>query len=118
MNLPHLLPIKFVTKVLEHKENHAKVACTFPKYPTLPMLIEASAQATSALSKSDVPMMGFLVLVKDACLLQSTQKLDLIVVVEKRLSLGNSCEFSFEVFETEDLSLKVASGILMIVLEG
>lgn len=116
MNLPHLPPILFAKEILTCKDNQACVLCEFPSLPTLPMLIEAAAQASSALSKSKTPQNGFLVLIKETSLHVKLQSLTCNVVVEERLSLGNSSEFSFEVFENEG-GVMNASGVLMIVIE-
>lgn len=118
MNLPHLLPIRFAISVLQCETKKAIVACAFPELPTLSMLVEGAAQATSAWSKSTTPIVGFLVLLKDVTLHVKPQGLDAIVVVEERLSLGETSEFGFQVYEQEDLKVKIASGIFMIVLQG
>lgn len=116
MNLPHLPPIRFAKKILTCKEKRASVLCEFPCLPTLPMLTEAAAQASSAFAKSDTPRNGFLVLIKDVVLHVKAQSLTCVIMIEERLSLGNSSEFYFEVFEEEG-GVMNASGSLMIVLE-
>lgn len=116
MNLPHLPPIKFAQKILICDEKVAKVLCEFPCSPTLPMLTEAAAQSSSAFAQSNTPQNGFLVLIKDVVSHIALSSLTCIIVVESRLSLGNSSEFYFEVFEKED-GVMNASGSLMIVLE-
>lgn len=117
MNLPHLPPIRFAKEMLTCKEKHASVLCEFPCLPTLSMLTEAAAQASSAFATSDTPQNGFLVLIKDVSLHVKVQSLTCVVVIEERLSLGNSSEFYFEVFEKEG-GVLCASGSLMIVLEA
>ena len=117
MNLPHLPPIRFAKKILTCKDKQATVLCEFPCLPTLSMLTEAAAQASSAFAKSDTPQNGFLVLIKDVSLHVKVQSLTCVVVIEERLSLGNSSEFYFEVFEKEG-GVLCASGSLMIVLEA
>ncbi|MBP1681339.1 MAG: hypothetical protein H6Q35_1678 [Proteobacteria bacterium] len=117
MNLPHLPPIRFAKEMLTCKEKRASVLCEFPCLPTLPMLTEAAAQASSAFAKSDSLQNGFLVLIKDVFLHVKVQSLTCVVVIEERLSLGNSSEFYFEVFEKEG-GVLCASGSLMIVLEA
>ena len=116
MNLPHLPPIRFAKEVLSCDETNASVLCEFPSLPTLPMVVEAAAQASSAFSSTNAPLMGFLVLVKETLLLEPFSQTTLMVRIEKRLSLGNSCEFYFEAFEKEG-GVKHATGSLMIVLE-
>lgn len=118
MNLPHLPPILFAKEVLSHVEKRATVRCAFPFLPTLPMFVEAAAQSTSAFSDSDTPTKGFLVLIKDVSLHVKAHSLSCVIVLEVRLSLGNSSEFYFEVFDDEALGSKIASGSLMIVLEN
>lgn len=116
MNLPHLPPILFAIETLFCDGKTAKVLCEFPTLPTLAMFIEAAAQASSAFSNADAPTNGFLVLIKDASLQLKAESLNCIVVLDIRLSLGNSTEFYFEVFEKEG-GVMYASGALMIVLE-
>lgn len=116
MNLPHLPPIRFAKEVLTCKDKSACVLCEFPSFPTLPMLVEAAAQASSAFAQSNTPRNGFLVLVKETSLHVKVESLTCKVVVEERLSLGNSSEFSFEVYECEG-GVMNASGVFMIVLE-
>lgn len=117
MNLPHLPPIRFAKEMLTCKEKRASVLCEFPCLPTLSMLTEAAAQASSAFAMSDTPQNGFLVLIKDVSLHVKVQSLTCVVVIEERLSIGNSSEFYFEVFEKEG-GVLCASGSLMIVLEA
>jgi hypothetical protein len=116
MNLPHLPPIRFAKEILTCKDKRATVLCEFPCLPTLPMLTEAAAQASSAFATSETPQNGFLVLIKDVSLHVTPKSLTCNVMIEERLSLGNSSEFYFEVFEKEGGAL-YASGSLMIVLE-
>lgn len=116
MNLPHLPPIRFAKEMLTCNDKRASVLCEFPCLPTLPMLTEAAAQASSAFAKSDTPRNGFLVLIKDVVLHVKAESLTCVVVIEERLSLGNSSEFYFEVFEKEN-GVMNASGSLMVVLE-
>ncbi len=118
MNLPHLPPVRFATSVLQCDTKKAIVACTFPELPTLSMFVEGAAQATSAWSTSSTPIVGFLVLLKDVTLHVKPQGLDAIVVVEERLSLGQTSEFGFDIYAQADLKVKIASGIFMIVLQG
>ena len=117
MNLPHLPPIRFAKEILTCKEKRASVLCEFSCLPTLSMLTEAAAQASSAFAKSDTPQNGFLVLIKDVVLHVKAQSLTCVVIIEERLSIGNSSEFYFEVFEKEG-GVMNASGSLMIVLEA
>lgn len=116
MNLPHLPPIRFAKEMLTCNDKLSSVLCEFPSLPTLPMLTEAAAQASSVFAKSDTPQNGFLVLIKDVVLHVKAQSLTCVVIIEERLSIGNSSEFYFEVFEKEG-GVMNASGSLMIVLE-
>ena len=116
MNLPHLPPMRFAKEILTCNDKCASVLCEFPSLPTLPMLTEAAAQATSSFAKSDAPQNGFLVLIKDVSLHVKPKSLTCNVVIEARMSLENSSEFYFEVFENEGGEM-YASGLLMIVLE-
>lgn len=116
MNLPHLPPIRFAKEVFTCNDKRATVLCEFPSIPTLPMLTEAAAQASSAFAQSDTPQNGFLVLIKETALHVKPKSLSFLVEIEARLSLGNASEFYFEVFEKEG-GVLCASGSLMIVLE-
>ena len=116
MNLPHLPPMRFAKEILTCKEKCATVLCEFPCLPTLPMLTEAAAQASSAFALSDTPQNGFLVLIKEVTLHVKATRLTCNVVIQERLSLGNSSEFYFEVFEKEGGEMYV-NGLLMIVTE-
>ena len=116
MNLPHLPSLKFAQEILTCKEGRATVFCEFPCVPTLPMFTEAAAQASCAFATSDTPQNGFLVLIKEATLHVKAQSLTCVVVIESHVSLGNSSEFNFEVFEKEGGAM-YASGLLMIVRE-
>ena len=117
MNLPHLPPIRFAKELVACDGKIAKVLCEFPSLPTLPMLTEAAAQASSAFADSDTPRNGFLVLIKDVTFHLKAKSLTYLVTIEIRLSLGNSTEFYFEVFDKEGGEM-YANGSLMIVLEG
>ena len=118
MNLPHLLPVRFVTHILEHEGKCAKVACTFPYLPTLPMLVEAAAQASSALFQGESIVMGHVVLMKEIALHVKPQNLDCCVSIKENLRLGNASEFYFEVVENTRNEQKIATGFLTIVLKG
>ncbi len=116
MNLPHLPPICFAKEILICKDKNAIILCEFPCPPTLPMLTEAAAQASSAFAQTHLPKNGFLVLMKDISLHVKAQSLTCKVIIEERLSFGNSSEFYFEVFE-EVSEVISASGIFMVMLE-
>lgn len=116
MNLPHLPPIRFVTHVLERTQDNVKVASHFPSLPTLSMLFEAAAQASSALSESEDTSLGFLVLCKDVTLHVSPQGLDFVISIEKHVSLGKSTEFYFIAHDKSTL-MRIASGFVTIVLQ-
>ena len=116
MNLPHLPPIRFAKEILTCKDKRATVLCEFPCKPTLPMLTEAAAQASSAFKQTCISQNGFLVLIKDITLHVKVQNLIYILLVEERLSLGNLSEIYFEVLEYESRII-CASGVFMVMLE-
>jgi len=116
MNLPHLPPIRFAKEILTCNDKTATIVCEFPYPPTLPMLTEAAAQASSAFAQTTIPQNGFLVLMKDISLYVKLQGLTCRVVITERLSFGNSSEFYFEVLE-EASDVMCASGIFMVILE-
>ena len=117
MNLPHLPPIRFAKEVLTCKDKQATVMCEFPYFPTLPMLTEAAAQASSAFAHIDNLQNGFLVLMRDITLHVKVQHLICKAVIEERLSLGNLNEFYFEVFEKEN-DVLCASGTFVVFLRS
>lgn len=118
MNLPHLPPVLFAKEICIVDEGKASVRCEFPSLPTLPMFVEAAAQASSALLSSNIAKNGFLVVVKDTSLHVKASIATCVVVLEAHLSLGSASEVYFEAYQDEDFNIKVASGSLTVIIEG
>jgi hypothetical protein len=94
MNLPHLNPVLFAKEVLKKEENTAEVLCEFPYLPTLPMFLEAAAQASSVFSQKEE---GFLVGASDVKLHKKTKDLKVLIRIVKEISMGEMKIFSFEI---------------------
>lgn len=115
MNIPHQLPVRFAQEVITANENTVNVKCTFPTFPTLPMLFEAAAQSSAGFSQEESKI-GFLISVKDAELLISPKELNLILEIEKGISFGAVCEFLFTAKSPDKLSV-YAKGSLTIMIQ-
>lgn len=92
MNLPHLSPILFAKRVLEKDEEKARVLCEFPYLPTLPMLLEAAAQASSCFGDSNE---GFLVGASDVKKIGYIDDTKMVVFIRKEVDSQNMHMFSF-----------------------
>jgi hypothetical protein len=93
MNLPHLPPLLFAKEVTKKEQNTLHVKCEFPYSPTLPMLLEAAAQASAGFS--DEVKAGFLVAASNIVLEKKVDKTELIIKVEKEMDIANMAVFSF-----------------------
>lgn len=115
MNIPHLKPVKFAQKILFTDKDEAKVQCQFPEIPTLAMFFEAAAQSSAAFSQEKAEM-GFVISLKDIILHQSTDKLNVIVHIQKKAQINSICEFEFKIF-CEKEKVHYSSGILTIMIK-
>lgn len=95
MNLPHLFPLLFAKEIISLKDNKAEVLCQFPNLPTLPMILEAAAQASSAFEKNIVE--GFLVSANDIEMFHKINKAEVVITVKKETQMQNMKMFSFEI---------------------
>ena len=116
MNLPHLKPVRFVQDVIVCDSENAKVGCIFPYRPTLAMIVEAAAQSSVVFSVDSVARIGFLVLIKDAEVVQDYDSLEGVISISKTISFGNRFEFSFSFLDKNQESL-IANGSFMILLQ-
>lgn len=114
MNLPHLPPIRFAQKVLSVNEKQVKVECEFPSRPTLAMYLEAAAQSSAGFKNDDEPKIGFVVTLKEIELLQESASLKCVIEVQKEMELGAVCEFSFNVYDANEVCL--AKGIFTVMI--
>ncbi|NOQ31638.1 MAG: hypothetical protein GQ570_11000 [Helicobacteraceae bacterium] len=108
MNLPHLEPLLFAKEILSKSESEVVVRCEFEATPTLSMLAEASAQASSAFSEEVA--IGFVSSFKSVVLLGTINDRTYNIKVTKEVELSNMKQFSFEVEE-------VATGSFTIVFK-
>lgn len=94
MNLPHLPPVLFAKRIVEKSDEYAKVECEFPTIPSLAMLLEAAAQASSALGKAKE---GFLASASDVESFQKIQDTKVQIEVRKEFELDKMQIFFFTV---------------------
>ncbi len=111
LKLPHQAPINFAKYVISKEENSAVVKIKFDYIPSLPMIVEAAAQSSAALSDAESKM-GFLVTLKNIELLEKLSSLeyDVKVLLEHQIE-----EFNYFNFEVNDRDILVANGIFIIV---
>lgn len=107
MNLEHLEPILFAKEVIEKNENEAVVLCEFATFPTLPMLLEAAAQSSSALADEKK---GFLLGAQDVVLHKKIFEKSVKIRIKKEFSSQKLQKFSFVIDEVAkgELSIYVA----------
>lgn len=92
MNLPHLPPVLFAKKVLQKDGEKASVLCEFPYLPTLPMLLEAAAQASSCFGDLNE---GFLVGASDVKKIACIDSTKMVICIRKEIDSQNMHIFSF-----------------------
>lgn len=114
IDLPHEEPIRFAKHIIYSDANQATVQVEFSHIPSLAMLIEASAQSSSALSESNVKK-GYLVSFKNIELLHPPTKNSLEVEATHQNTLANMKLISFRVFENQ---MKIATGSLVIAIDA
>ena len=114
VKLPHLAPIKFLTKILSHSEEQAKTLVTFPEVPTLAMLLESAAQSASALRTTNDIRSAYLVSMKNVKLLKQPLVTQLQVHVKNKHAFENMKLIDFEVFQAGAI---LASGNLTLAFE-
>ncbi len=112
LQLPHLSPILFAKKLLKKDGDIANVLIEFDEYPTLAMLLEASAQSSSAFRKHKDES-AFLVSAKDVELLMEPNSTILTAQIKDEHTLGNFRYVSFQIFESDKLIAK-GSFVLMV----
>ena len=98
LDLPHCDPIRFAKHIISKTLDKAVVQIEFKEIPTFAMMIEASAQSSSALSDASVKK-GYLVSLKNVELLQKPTKNSFEVEVINQNRLGNMNSIAFNVFE-------------------
>ena len=112
INLPHQKPILFVEKLINQNETTLTTLCRFPTIPTLPMIIEASAQSSAFFSEKS--RVGFLVMAKDFELLKRLEDKIYKITIDKKMVINNISEFFCQLYERDYL---VAKGDFIITIE-
>jgi hypothetical protein len=92
MKLEHLEPILFAKQVLERRKGMARVLCEFPYNPSLPMLLEGAAQASSALGEAKK---GFLIGASETILYKKVLMTTVEIEIRQEFSNANLRKFSF-----------------------
>jgi len=110
LKLPHQAPINFAKYIISKEENTAVVKVKFDAIPALPMIVEAAAQSSAALS-DDENKMGFLVALKNIKLLEKLNSLQYDVKVSLEHQIEDFRYFSFEAYCN---SILVASGVFIV----
>jgi len=103
LNLSHKKPILFAEKTIYIKDNRARVLVRFETIPTLPMIIEAAAQSSAALSLDEETHEGFLVGIKDIILMQKSTEKRLEIEVHQIHSFDEMNLIDFQIFENDSM---------------
>jgi len=114
--IPHVFPIRFVKSLFFSDEQNASVTIEFEEIPTLGMMIEAAAQASSGISDEDKEKvrMGFLIVLKNIKLLAELQSKKYLLNIHLDHKIDNFKSFSFIVLDDDK---KVVEGAISISLE-
>jgi len=112
LELPHKEPIRFAKYIINKIANKAMVKIEFIEIPSLPMIIEASVQSSSALNDNGINK-GYIVSLKDIKLLQEPTQKEFNVEVESQHSLNNMESIIFNVFENK---IKIATGSFVVAI--
>lgn len=113
INLPHLAPIKFAKTILLKEIDKAIVEVEFDKIPSLPMLVEAAAQSSSAIGNEDIDI-AYLVSVKNIQLFTPPTQNGFEIEVINEHNFENMRYMSFNVFEKEKI---IVDGSFIIALD-
>jgi len=116
LNLPHQPPIRFAQNVIAKEDDGVRVAVSFPKAPSLGMMIEAAAQSCAGLEdENGSTKEGFLLALKGIKLHQKAKELSYEIVVKKEYELGSMHYIDFKVYSCANQE-EVASGHLTVAL--
>jgi hypothetical protein len=94
-------------------DKEAVVKVEFDSIPSLPMIVEAAAQASAAFGDENVNL-GFLVTLKNVKLLQTPESLQYDVKIINEHNMGAMTYYSFEFLEEDVL---IATGSFVIAVE-
>lgn len=114
MILPHQEPIRFAQQIIEIEDDFRVVSCKFPFIPTLSMISEAAAQSSAAFAQGEVPVIGFLISLKNIEEICKFDKNEYEIKIKKDISFGAMTEFSFELIDNTEICAK---GSLTIALQ-
>ena len=112
LNLPHQEPIRFAKYIISKTLDKAIVQIEFDAIPTFGMMIEASAQSSSAFSHNDLEK-GYLVSLKNVELLQKPISKSFEVEVMNQITLGNMKSIIFNIFDKKN---KIVTGSFVIAI--
>jgi len=115
VNLPHGETLRFAKEVIRKELNTATVLCEFAETPTLPMFIEAAAQASVAFAPSDEALIGFLVTTRKVKLLAPLQVKSYHFKITREAEIGTMKKFFFEAFDRQE-NVKYVSGSITILV--
>ena len=115
MNLPHGEALRFAKEVINRDTDPATVFCEFREIPTLPMFIEAAAQASAALAPSDEALIGFLVMSREIKLLTPLREQSYHFKITREAEIGTMKKFFFEALDGQE-GVKYVSGSITIVI--
>jgi hypothetical protein len=116
MNLPHGKILTFAKALVEYSENTILVRCKFPISPTLPMFIEAGAQACVGFKKDNQVHLGFVSMVKNVIQLKSLNAQEYMFKIQKQIESNDYLQVTFEAYNIDENTL-VVSGELTLVLK-
>ena len=116
MNLPHQDPLVFAKEVIVLTKESATVLCEFNEIPTLPMFIEAGAQASCAFESGHEPKIGFLTKAKNVELLNDIKDKSFIIKLKIEAEVETMKQFYFEAYEKKS-NTKTVSGWFTILIQ-
>jgi hypothetical protein len=113
--IPHKAPIRFVKSLKRFDKTGALVVVGFEQVPTLAMLVESAAQASSAIKESDIDTrIGFLLSFKNIKLLATPIKKDYTIDIKLSHELDDFKSFDFIVMDEND---PIATGSFSLMLQ-
>ncbi len=115
--IPHLPPILFVRSLLFSDYKEASVVIEFEEIPTLGMIIEAAAQASSAILDEEKQKVqaGFLIALKDVQLIDQLRLKRYVLNISLEHKIEHFRSFSFVVIDGEE---KIVTGFFSLSLKN
>ncbi len=113
--IPHKAPIRFVRSLLKYDSNSALVEVSFEQIPTLAMLCEAAAQASSGIKdKKQEQRIGFVLGFRNIKLLEKPNKQNYKIDINLVQQLDDFKSFDFTVLDEND---PVSTGSFSLMLQ-